>query len=85
MTNPLAHLEDAEASIMSFITRLNATPEDAPEEEQPDVLAVLMATLRSVSRAAGAIEAMQPRLIICSCDPDDFALTDSDCPTHGVR
>lgn len=48
------HLEQAEASIMSFISTLTSTP---IEEEGPDVLPVLLAVLRSVARAAGYLHA----------------------------
>lgn len=57
MNHPaLAHLEDAEAALLSHVSRVLALPEDMEEEDLPDPLNVLIAVLRSISRAAGALE-----------------------------
>lgn len=53
----LSHLEDAETALMSFMSRISETPEDAPEEDIVDMMPVVLAVLRSVSRAAGMLEA----------------------------
>ena len=52
----LNHLEDAEATLMSHMARLMGAAED---EELPDSFTMMMAVLRSVSRAAGVIENSQ--------------------------
>lgn len=56
MNPALAHLEDAEATLMSHISRVSALPDEVPDEELPDALPVIIAVLRSISRAAGALE-----------------------------
>lgn len=61
MTHPaLTHLEDAEASLMSFIARITDESPEA-DEEPVDLLPVVMAVLRSVSRAAGGLESLDPQ------------------------
>ena len=56
----ITHLENAETSILSFLQRLSDLPEDAPLDQGPDAGAMLAAVLRSVSRAAGALESIDP-------------------------
>jgi hypothetical protein len=52
----LAHLEDAEAALISHIDRISRIPDDVSDEDLPDALPVIIAVLRSISRAAGALE-----------------------------
>lgn len=56
----ITHLENAETSILSFLQQLSDLPEDAPLDQGPDAGAMLAAVLRSVSRAAGALESIDP-------------------------
>ena len=53
LTIALSHLEDAEAALMSHMARFMGAEED---EELPDSFTMMMAVLRSVSRAAGVVE-----------------------------
>jgi hypothetical protein len=53
----LEHLEEAEAALMSFISQSSAALDDG--SEGPDVLPVLLAVMRQVSRAAGLLQAEQ--------------------------
>lgn len=62
MKRAISHLEDAEAALMTFIHRLSEMPEDAPDEEVPDALPVILAVMRSIGRAAGVIEANEDKL-----------------------
>lgn len=52
----LAHLEDAESALLKFMADTSNVQLDAPVEDLPDVMLVLQAVLRSVSRAAGNLE-----------------------------
>lgn len=54
LSTALDHLNDAETAILHFLSRLTAAAED---EDVPDTFTLLGALLRSISRAAGAIEA----------------------------
>lgn len=56
----ITHLENAETSILSFLQQLSDLPEDAPLDQGPDAGPMLAAVLRSVSRAAGALESIDP-------------------------
>lgn len=58
----ISHLEDAEATLMTFINRMSEVPEDAPDEDIPDIVPVLLAVMRSIGRAAGVIEAQENQL-----------------------
>lgn len=53
----LEHLEDAEAALMSFMVRAGQIPDDAPDDEVVDFVPAALAILRSVSRAAGILQA----------------------------
>ena len=58
MDRILEHLEDAEGAIMSHISATSiALAEGVDDSEIPDALPMLFAVLRSISRAAGAVEA----------------------------
>lgn len=50
----LEHLENAETAIMSFIAQAGAAIDD--EDEFPDAVPMLLAVMRSISRAAGMLE-----------------------------
>ena len=54
----LSHLEDAETAILSYTVATFAITDDTPDEDIPDSFPVILAVLRSVSRAAGCIQAM---------------------------
>jgi len=53
VTRAIEHLEEAEAALISYVRRFSEMDDDAEDNE---LLTVLMAVLRSVSRAAGALE-----------------------------
>ena len=52
----LAHLEDAESTLLKFMADTSTIELDAPDEDLPNVMLVMQAVLRSVSRAAGNLE-----------------------------
>jgi hypothetical protein len=57
MSRALEHLEDAEAAIISHISATSVALESGAEDgDIPDALPMLFAVLRSISRAAGALE-----------------------------
>lgn len=63
------HLADAEASIMSHVVKITEAADFELDEDNPDMamvtvdfpdpLPVLLAVMRSVSRAAGALESLE--------------------------
>ncbi len=50
----LEHLGDAETTLMSFMQQIVEAGDD--DDKQPNIFAVVAAVLRSISRAAGALE-----------------------------
>lgn len=51
----ITHLEDAEASIMSYMVTISNLDPNSMEEDIPDALPMMLAVLRSISRAAGVL------------------------------
>lgn len=76
----IEHLEEAETALMSWVARLSSIPEDGElVVDDADLMPMLLAVLRHISRAAGQLHGERMLQEMISPIPPPFA-----CPHCGA-